>query len=70
MVNEGNFNVAQLLSDIFRYQDDCLVFNDQDTFLLRWREIYPPEMQLKTNDSNSCNFLDLTIEIEDGKFIY
>ena len=35
------------------------------------REIYPIEMQLEqTNTGNTCTFLDLRIEINNGKFIY
>ena len=70
-VHEGNLNIASNLIHVYRYQDDCLVFNDQDTFLNKWREIYPNEMLLdKTNIGNSCTFLDLNISIEDGKFTY
>ena len=70
MVGE-NIVVAQELVSVFRYQDDCIVFNDNGTFHSKCREIYPVEMQLdKTNNGNSCTFLDLTINIENGKFTY
>ena len=42
--------LARLLSNMFRYQDDLIVFNDDDNFQLLYKEIYPPEMELeKTN---------------------
>ena len=54
-----------------RILDDCIVFNDQDTFAHCWREIYPIEMILeKTNSGNSCTYLDLSISIENNSFIY
>ena len=66
-----NQQIAINLADVFRFQDDSIVFNDQDTFLAKWREIYPIEMQLEqTNTGNTCTFLDLRIEINNGKFIY
>ena len=71
LVHQHKFDVAYSLADSFRYQDDCLVFNDQNDFLLNWKEIYPQELELvKTNNGNVCNFLDLTIDIVDGKFTY
>lgn len=71
LVQEGHTQIATNLINIFRFQDDCIVFNDQDTFNQRWREIYPVEMMLsKTNSGNSCTFLDLNISIENGKFTY
>ena len=71
MVLDGNTDLAMLLSNTFRYQDDCIIFNDHGTFSTKWNEIYPPEMQLvKTNEGNKCNLLDLHIEIADGKFTY
>ena len=64
-------HIAKSLSDSFRFQDDCIVFNDQGIFEAKWKEIYPVEMQLeKTNTGNSCTFLDLNISIVEGKFIY
>lgn len=70
-IHEGNLHIASNLNHVYRYQDDCIVFNDNDTFMNKWREIYPVEMQLdKTNIGNSCTFLDLSISIQDGKFTY
>ena len=56
---------------MFRYQGDCLVFNDQDYFLKYWKEIYPKEMVLKETTVNSiCNYLDLTIQNINNTFLY
>ena len=56
---------------VFRYQDDCLVFNDRDYFLKYWKEIYPKEMVLKeTTVGTSCNYLDLTIQNINNIFLY
>ena len=72
LVDEGKIREAQLLSQTFRYQDDCIAFNDNDTFRNHYRFIYPPEMKLEnTNTSVAvCNFLDLRISIFRGKFRY
>ena len=71
MVQQGRSHLAERLVNIYRYQDDCIVFNDQDTFLDKYKEIYPEEMVLeKTNSGNVCTFLDLAISIEDDKFTY
>ena len=58
------------LENIFRYQDDLLVLNDDGLFEEIISEIYPPEMVVsKTNISaRKTNFLDLTISIYRGKF--
>ena len=71
MIHEGHPEIALHLAYMYRYQDDCVVFNDDNTLLDRWREIYPVEMQLeKTNVGDSCSFLDLAISIDNGKFTY
>ena len=54
LVATGRTALALLLANMFRYQDDCIVFNDQGSFGRLWNEIYPPEMQLEqTNVGNS-----------------
>ena len=71
LVATGRTALALLLANMFRYQDDCIVFNDQGTFGRLWNEIYPPEMQLEqTNIGNTCTFLDLAISIINGRFTY
>ena len=64
-------DTAKLLNNRFRYQDDCIVFNDEGTFEYIWHEIYPAEMVLeKTNDTDSCTFLDLEISLINGQIVY
>ena len=59
--------LALTLANMFRYQDDCIIFNDDNNLLHNWRQIYPIEMILeKTNTGNSCTFLDLQITITDN----
>ena len=62
----------KLLKNIFRFQDDLLVLNDDGYFNTIFEEIYPVEMVLKkTNLSpQKVNFLDVTISIYQGKFKY
>ena len=71
LVNNNQAHIAESLSNMFRYQDDCIVFNDNGLFQQHWRNIYPVEMILqKTNNENTCTFLDLAIRISNGKVLY
>ena len=72
LVEEDNISDAKLLSDVCRYQDDCLVINDDNLFNSVFEKIYPPSMKLdRTNISrDKTNYLDCTISIHRGKFIY
>ena len=62
----------RLLKMIFRYQDDLLVVNDKGFFHFSYEDIYHKEMVLKkTNISPSVvNFLDNTISVYQGKFLF
>ena len=71
IVGENKVGIAKDLDSVFRYQDDCIVFNDNETFNAIWKEIYPTEMQLEiTSTDNICTFLDLTIRTDNGRFTY
>ena len=72
LVQDGNIDVAKLLSNTFRYQDDCIALNDDGAFCQHFRNMYPIEMTLEnTNISKAvCTFLDLRISIFRGKFRY
>ena len=72
LVEEGNIEVAKLLSNTFRFQDDCIALNDDGTFRQHFINMYPIEMSLEnTNLSKAvCTFLDLRISIFRGKFRY
>ena len=53
-------------ANIFRFVDDLKVFNDGGEFGKSFREIYPPELELKKeNDSNrKVLFLDPGLKLE------
>ena len=72
LVNSKQIKKAALLRNIYRYQDDAIVFNDNGFFNLVFKDIYPEELVLlNTNTSrNECNFLDLSIVLQNGKFKY
>ena len=72
LISSGKMGIAEKLSNLLRYQDDCIIFNDDGEFDKHFQSIYPPEMVLKnTNTSVSkCTFLDLTISIYRGQFHY
>lgn len=71
LVENNQVDVASKLSHIFRYQDDCIVFNDEGLFEEHQKDIYPEELELeKTSRGNSCTMLDLSIRVVNGKFTY
>ena len=72
LVNCGDTELAKNISKTFRFQDDCISFNDNGVFGEHFHLIYPPEMILKcTNISKAvCTFLDLRISIYWGRFRY
>ena len=59
------------LKDIFRYQDDLLVVNDDKLFGNVMNDIYPKEMVINNTNISpcKCNYLDLTISIYKGQFL-
>ena len=69
---EGKHKVSLLLNNTFRYQDDCIVFNDCKQFIRYINSIYPGEMILEnTNVSRTeSNYLDLCITLTNGNFSY
>lgn len=71
LITNNRTDLAISLANMYRYQDDCIIFNDYGIFGNNWKEVYPEEMHLeKTNTGNTCTFLDLAISIQDGKFLY
>ena len=61
---------AQKFRYIFRFIDDPISLNDADEFLNSYKQIYPPEMQLKVEnlDNQSASFLDLDLKVENREF--
>ena len=72
LVHDGKIDEAKMLNSVFRYQDDCIVFNDQDYFFRSINDIYPIEMVLKeTNITESkCNYLDISVQCINDTFCY
>ena len=54
-----------------RFIDDLIAINDNNDFLHSFKEIYPPQLELKVEHSGThATFLDLDITIKDGIFVY
>lgn len=72
LLMKNKIKEAALLKDLFRYQDDLIVFNDKGYFDKVYKEIYPSELILKNTNTSArkSNYLDLTISIVCGKFKY
>ena len=61
---------ARKFSNVFRFIDDLCAINDNLEFKNNFKNIYPPELELKQENIslNEASFLDLSIKIADGKF--
>ena len=60
---------ARKFRNTFRFIDDLLTVNDDGEFEKNISRIYPPELELKKEHSgDSVSFLDLQINLLDGKF--
>ena len=64
-----DLSVAAKFNNTCRYIDDLLTLNNPD-FQACIGQIYPPELELKktTESHDSCFYLDLNINILNGKF--
>ena len=64
-----DLSVAAKFNNTCRYIDDLLTLNNPD-FQAYIGQIYPPELELKktTESHDSCSYLDLNINILNGKF--
>ena len=62
---------ARRFGNVFRFIDDLNALNDNSEFERCYKEIYPPELELKKEnvDIHNASFLDLDISIVDGKFV-
>ena len=67
---KNNFTSAKKFNFMFRFIDDLIAINDMGEFDQFYQEIYPSELELKkeTICDKKASFLDLAIDIEDGKF--
>ena len=57
---------ARRLRHFFRFIDDLIAINDDGEFEKSFREIYPPEMELKRENSkdDAASYLDLGLEVK------
>ena len=57
------------LSALYRYQDDCLVFEDNNVYNDVISDIYPVEMEVENTNISACvsTYLDLCISVHKGK---
>lgn len=72
LLNQGHEADAKLLKNLFRFQDDCIIFKDEDMFDNALSSIYPTEMILDNTNINQyeCNYLDLNISIQNDSYCY
>ena len=72
LIRSGQHVKAALLSNIFRYQDDAIVFNDNGLFGDVYKDIYPEELILLNTNIHRTNvhYLDLNIFLQSGIFKY
>ena len=69
-LKKSDMTKARKFRNTFRFIDDLLTVNDDGEFEKNISRIYPPELELKKEHSgDSVSFLDLQIDLLDGKFI-
>ena len=70
LIDIGDEKSLKRLKDIFRYQDDLIVFNDYGLLNNVLSDIYPNEMIVNNTNisARKCCYLDLNISIYQGKF--
>ena len=61
---------ARRFGNVFRYIDDLCAINDGGQFENSYKDIYPPELELKKEniEYHNASFLDLDINIIDKRF--
>ena len=68
-IKKNDIHTARKFSNTFRFIDDLNAINDSGKFEEHFKEIYPPELELKKeHGNNSASFLDLDIEIDNKRF--
>ena len=62
------FDILNKFKNCFRYIDDLLCINNDQMMDNVMTEIYPPELSLTSDEATvQANYLDLSIEIRNGK---
>ena len=71
-ITNNQRDVITKLGDIYRYQDDLIAFGFQDQHNVQIQDIYPNEMVISNTNitSTKVTYLDLEIEVRDGKYFY
>ena len=68
-LKKTNLVKARKFSNTFRFIDDLNAMNDGGLFEQNFKDIYPPELELKKEHGNTnASFLDLDITIKDSQF--
>ena len=68
-LKKNNLILARKFSNTFRFIDDLNAMNDGGLFEQYFKDIYPPELELKKEHGNvAASFLDLDITLKDGQF--
>ena len=68
MFKEKEFDILKKFNDCFRYIDDLLCINNDQSMDDVMTEIYPEELSLTSDDAVlHTHYLDLDLEIRDGK---
>ena len=68
-LKKTNLLKARKFSNTFRFIDDLNAMNDGGLFEQHFKEIYPPELELKKEHGNAnASFLDLDITVKDSQF--
>ena len=67
----SNKSKAMKFNGSYRFIDDLCALNDSGEFGASYKDIYPPELELKVeHHGNHATFLDLDITLIDGKCVY
>ena len=72
LIDKNDLDSLRRLKDIFRYQDDLIVFNDFGLIDGILKDIYPEEMIVNNTNisAKKCSYLDLNISIYNGYYKY
>ena len=65
-----NLRTARMFTNTFRFIDDLIAINDGGTFEKSYKDIYPPELELKKENigQHEASFLDLNIVVNNNNF--
>ena len=68
-LKKSDLQLARKFSNTFRFIDDLNAMNDNGLFEKYYKDIYPPELELKKeHGDDNASFLDLDIALVDQQF--